>query len=247
MNIWAIADLHLCLSNTDKTMEVFGDNWKDYIQRIKKNWEEKVLPTDLVLIAGDISWAKNFQGSLVDFEFIEKLPGKKVIIKGNHDYWWPSLKKMQENLPPSIHVIQNNSFNIDEVSIAGARLWDTDEYNFNEITVFKENPFKNESRELDIQENERIFKRDIERLKLSLYSLNEKAKVKIVMTHYPPIGLNMKDSICSKLFEEFNIDIVIFGHLHNLNTHKKLFSEKNGIKYFLTSSDYLNFSPIKIL
>ena len=159
MNIWAIADLHLCLSNTDKTMEVFGDNWKDYIQRIKTNWEAKVLPTDLVLIAGDISWAKNFQDSLVDFDFIEKLPGKKVIIKGNHDYWWPSLKKMHENLPPSIHVIQNNSFNIDEVSIAGARLWDTDEYNFNEITVFKENPFKNESRELDIQENERIFKR----------------------------------------------------------------------------------------
>ncbi len=249
MQIFAISDLHLSLSSPEKTMEDFGDIWKNYQTKIKNNWEKTVSGNDLVLISGDISWAIKLKDALIDLEWLHSLPGKKVILRGNHDYWWPSVSKLKEALPPSISFIQNNSLSFEDVSIAGTRLWDTKEYNFNDYINFVYNPKQKKDIQEEIQKDlsEKIFLRELERLKLSLETMDKKAKTKIVMTHYPPISADLKDSQVSKLLEKYNIDICIFGHLHNLKREKKMFGEKNNINYILASADYIDFTPIKIL
>jgi predicted phosphohydrolase len=248
MKIFAIADLHLSLSIPEKTMEIFSENWKDYHNKIETNWKNIVTKNDLVLIPGDLCWAIKLKDALIDLEWIHNLPGKKIIIKGNHDYWWPSFTKLKNALPPSIEFLQNNAISFNDITIAGARLWDTQEFNFDEYIDFLPNPKKNKDLEKNIQLDlsEKIFSRELERLKLSLDQMNKNAKIKIVMTHYPPISADLKDSKASKLLEKYYIDICIFGHLHNVKKNKKMFGEKNNIKYILTSADYIDFKPIQI-
>lgn len=243
--IFAIADLHLSFSCPEKDMAFFGETWEGYTDKIEKNWIEKISPEDLVLIAGDISWAMKDEVR-IDLAWIDKLPGKKLLLKGNHDYWWGSLSKVHSYLPPSISVIQNNTFDFHNVSIGGSRLWDTEEYNFSSFIEFKENP---KAKEKLIQQDleEKIFQRELSRLDLSLSKLNPNAKYRIAMTHYPPISAELEDSKASKLLEKHNIDVCVFGHLHNLQQKASLFGEKNGIQYLLTSCDYLNFNPIEII
>lgn len=243
--IFAIADLHLSFSCPEKDMAFFGKTWEHYTDKIKENWRKKISEEDLVLIAGDISWAMKDEVTL-DLAWIDALPGKKLLLKGNHDYWWSSLKKVYSLLPPSISVIQNNSFDFHDVTIGGSRLWDTSEYNFSSFIEFKENPKQKEKLiQQDLQE--KIFLRELSRLDTSLSTLNPKAKYRIAMTHYPPISADLKDSAASKLLEKHNIDICIFGHLHNVQKKAPLFGEKNDIQYLLTSCDYLNFDPIEIV
>ncbi len=248
MNVWAIADLHLSFGVPEKTMEAFGEVWKNYASRLSENWNALIHKDDLVLIAGDISWALKFHDALIDLKWIAELPGTKILLKGNHDYWWGSLKKMQSLLPPTLHLLQNNSFSFHGITIGGARLWDTSEYSFKEFVEYVKNPKENE-KEQKIQEDlsEGIFQRELIRLKISLQTLDPKAHTRIAMTHYPPIGADLKDSMASAILEEHKIRYTVFGHLHNLKRDKPLFGEKNGIKYILTAADYLNFTPIRIL
>jgi len=187
---------------------------------------------------------KDFEEALPDFLFLDALPGTKVIIKGNHDYWWTSTSKLKQFLPPSFHFIHNNVFNWKDVSIAGARLWDSDEYNFSEYIRYRENP--KASKTAKPLDNEKIFLRELHRLKLSLEQIDKNAKLKIALCHYPPISATLQDSVTSKLLEKYHIDICVFGHLHHVNKSMQLFGEKNNIKYILASADYLDFMPIKI-
>lgn len=250
MNIWALADLHLCLSVPNKNMEVFGHPWQNYMNRIEKNWESFVNPNDLVLLPGDICWAHKLQDALIDLTWIDRLPGTKVMLKGNHDYWWPSNKQLQENLPPSMHFINNNVFNWGNVSIGGSRLWDTSEYNFDAIVETVDNPLirKKTQEELIKEKNQssKIFDRELIRLKLSLEQLDQSAHLRIAMTHYPPISHDLRDSLASKLLEEYHVNICIFGHLHNVKKDCPIFGEKNQIFYALTSADYLEFNPLRL-
>lgn len=245
MNIWALADLHLALGAPQKTMEVFGPQWADYTGKIERGWRAVVQPGDLVLIAGDISWAMSTEQAQVDLKWIHELPGTKVLIKGNHDYWWSSLSKVQQILPPSIHVIQNNIFSYQGIFIAGARLWDTQEYGFNACIDYKPNPLASTSKEEE-PDPEKIFKRELERLELSLKDLPKDAPVRIAMTHYPPIGLDLQSSRASTLLEKYNVSLCIFGHLHNVKKENPLFGAARGVTYHLTSADYLDFQPLKI-
>jgi len=248
MNIWAISDLHLSLGDASKSMEVFGDSWKDYVRRIEQEWKNHIQPEDLVLVPGDISWAKNLDGALIDLNWIDSLPGTKVIIKGNHDYWWDSSSKMQKVMPPSIKFIQNDVFNWNGVSIGGSRLWDTEEYNFNKYIEFVENPRENKKENTkNTEEQEKIYTRELERLKLSLNKLDPKAKVRIALTHYPPVGADLSPSKASAILENYKIDICVFGHLHSVKRGVPLFGEKNGVKYIFASCDYLKFVPLRVL
>lgn len=251
MNVFAIADLHLAFSVPSKTMEVFGEGWHKYSERLKENWEREVSPNDLVLIPGDISWAKNLDEAIIDLNWIEALPGTKLLLKGNHDYWWGSLSKMKAMSLSSIHFLQNNAFNWNDISIAGTRLWDTPEYNYSELSHFVENPVKKGGEEIkDEEELEResfkIFERELLRLELSLKELNKEAKVKIAMTHYPPISPSLTPSRTSYLLEKYGVDISVFGHIHNVKEPKNLLGEARGVKYYLTAADYLKFKPLKI-
>ena len=253
MRIWAIGDLHLSFGVPDKNMDVFGPNWSDHAEVIASHWKDLIHPDDLILIPGDISWAMKLEDALPDLLWIDSLPGTKVMIKGNHDYWWGSLKKLATVLPPSIHLIQNNAFHWKDVAIGGSRLWDTPEYSFAEFIEFQEPILKKtttpaNSREEIVQEdlNSRIFDRELERLNRSLKAMNPDAALKIAMTHYPPISASMEPSRTAQILEKNQIQICVFGHLHNVKANRALFGTKNGIRYELTSCDYLHFQPILI-
>jgi uncharacterized protein len=245
MHVWAIADLHLAFSVPEKSMEVFGEIWKNYPEKIADHWNAKITSKDLVLLPGDISWAMTLEEAKKDLLWIDKLPGTKVMIKGNHDYWWnKSFAKVQAALPPSIHIIQNNSQTFGEISIAGSRLWDSPSYHFD--ALFPDLPPRDKDEtQLDLQK--KIYERELLRLEMSLKTLPEKKGVRLGMTHYPPIGLGLNPSPASDLFEAYQVDHVVFGHLHNIKEIKPLFGKKNGVTYTLTSCDYLNFDPVQIV
>lgn len=249
MRIWAIGDLHLSFGVANKSMDVYGPNWQAHAEKIASNWKSTIMPEDLVLIPGDISWAMRLEDALPDLKWIDALPGTKVMIKGNHDYWWGSLSKLATVLPPSIHLIQNNVFNWKGATIGGARLWDTPEYSFGQFVEFRENPrAKNKDTEELVQEEfaQKLFEKELERLKMSLGKLDPNAQLRIAMTHYPPIGADLIPSRAGQILEQHGVQACIFGHLHNLKTAQPLFGEARGVRYVLAACDYIRFQPIAI-
>lgn len=230
-------------------MEVFGPEWKNYTDKIQQFWKEVVSDHDLVLVPGDISWALKLDDAMTDLQWIDHLPGKKVILRGNHDLWWPSASKLRTALPPSIDFIHNNALDCKDVTIGGARLWDTDEYEFSQYIHFRENP--RARKEIDFEkkklEDQKIFARELNRLRMSLEQLNSAAKIRIALTHYPPIGADLKKSLVSEILEEFKIDICVFGHLHSIKKGSLPFGEKRGVRYVFASCDYLDFKPLQIV
>ncbi|HSX04497.1 MAG TPA: metallophosphoesterase [Rhabdochlamydiaceae bacterium] len=248
MTIWALSDPHLSFGAPGKSMEAFG--WKNYQERIKSAWEKEVSPDDLVLLPGDISWAMKLQDALIDLMWIDALPGTKLLLKGNHDYWWPTSQKLSSALPPSIKFVYNNAFKWKDVAIGGSRLWDTDEYHFDAFVEYAFNPMATKEPidvEKSMEEDRKIFDRELERLKLSLSQMDPKAKFRIAMTHYPPIGADLRPSRASKILEDAGIEICVFGHLHNVRKGELPFGEARGVRYIFASCDYIDFNPVKIL
>lgn len=247
MTVWAIADLHLSFGVPDKGMEAFGEQWVHWTEKVAVAWRELVADDDLVLIAGDISWAKHLEDALVDLEWIASLPGTKVMIRGNHDYWWSAISKVRAQLPESLHVIQHNAFQWKGISIGGARLWDCPDFGFKRYIDFVENPKAKELHEVDEEQVVKVYQRELGRLEMSLKCLDQKAEKRIVMTHYPPLSGELERSAVSDMLEKYGVDQCVFGHLHNVRAGVLPFGEKGGVKYTLTSCDYLNFVPIQIL
>ncbi|QQK07707.1 metallophosphoesterase [Miniphocaeibacter halophilus] len=218
--IYSISDLHLDYTG-NKTMELFGENWDNYENRIFQNWKEVVKDNDIVLIAGDISWAMTINEAYNDLIRIENLPGKKVLIKGNHDYWWSSLKKINDLNLNNMFFLQNNSYDFNGISIVGTRGWedcneDSDEFN--------------------------VFKRELLRLEMSIKTAKTCNK-KIAMLHYPPFDKKGIPNDFHSILKKYNIEICIYGHLHGPGLSNIIEGTVDGIKYFCTSSDYLNFIP----
>ena len=246
--VWAIADLHLSISTPEKDMSVFGPRWENCIARTKNNWIQTVAPEDLVLIPGDISWAHNLDQALIDLQWIDTLPGTKVMIKGNHDYWWQTISKLRKLAPPSIHFIQNDTFDFMSISIAGTKLYDTNEFNYSEWVIFKQTEGISIQYKPDNPEHiEKIYQRELLRLEQSLQKLNPKAQTRIVMTHYPPIGPNLSKSLAKDLLDEYNINHVCYGHIHSMKDHHP-FSHRyiDGTHYHFVAADDLHFFPRKI-
>ena len=230
MKIYAISDLHLSF-NCDKPMDIFGGNWEGYIDKIKENWISKVTDEDIVLIAGDISWAMKLEEVGKDLEWIDSLPGTKIIIKGNHEYWWKSISSVRLILPESIKAIQNDAIKIGNNIFCGSRGWVVPE----------------KGRELE-EEDLKIYKREVERMKLTLMSaktLRQEGDKVFLMIHFPPYNLEKEDSEFTKLFDEYGVDYVIFGHLHGY-VKCDLITFKNSIKYFFTSCDHIGNDPVLI-
>lgn len=228
MSIYAISDLHLSY-NTDKPMDIFG--WKNYENKIKENWNSKVKESDLVILGGDFSWSMDLKDTYKDFEFIHKLPGKKILIKGNHDYWWGTLTKMKKYINEigfnDINFLYNNSYEFEGKIICGTRGW-----NFTDLQ----------------EDDEKKYNREIQRLKLSLEDAVKKYgtdKEIIVCLHYPPLKTNeISDFV--RVMEEYNVTKCIYGHLHG--PAHKFIVEKNidNIQYIMTSCDYTNFDLVKL-
>lgn len=232
MKIFAISDLHLCLSGA-KPMDIFGTAWENYLDIIKQDWNEKVSEEDYVLMAGDMSWALKLEEATRDLEYLNSLNGHKIIIRGNHDYWWKSISALRNELPKSIYPLQNDAIKIGNYIIAGTRGW----------TV----PEKNKPQ---TQEDEKLYKREIIRLELSLQFANKlktsEDDIIIGMIHYPPFNSKFEDSEFTRLFEMYSVKKVVYGHLHGDFGRTFLTSCKNGVEYFLTSCDKLNNRLVRI-
>lgn len=246
-SVWAIADLHLSFGTPNKKMDVFGPRWFDHAQRVKENWERLVHPDDLVLIAGDISWGMTPEQAQPDLDWIHSLPGTKAMVKGNHDYWWTSLKKLEKHLPPSIHLIQNNSYVWNDIAIAGTRLWDDIDFSFNDYIEFVDTGAVKTAPEAPLDEDTaKIYHREVMRLENSLKSIPRHCAKRIVMTHYPPVGPTLQPSPASKLLEKYNINACVFGHIHSLKQDIPLFGTLNNVRYIFTACDYLNCTPVLV-
>lgn len=222
MSLFAIADTHLSLG-TNKPMDSFP-GWNDYVERLGNNWNSIVKEEDTVVIAGDISWAMNFDELYEDFSFLNDLNGKKIIVKGNHDYWWNTLSKMNkfiaENNLDSINILQNNSYDVDGISVCGSRGW-----------MF-------ESSE---EHDEKILSREVGRIKMSLDSaVNEN---RILFLHYPPITTNSSCNEILDTLKEYGIKKCFYGHLHGMATKYAFEGEYDGIDFKLISADRLSFVP----
>ena len=246
MKIYALSDPHLAFSTPEKEMEKFGEVWNDHPTKIKQFWSRSISDNDVVLISGDISWAKKFKSALADLLWLDALPGKKVILKGNHDIWWPKPNVIDKRLLKSIHIIRNNCVQIGKVVFFGTRLWDTVEYSCDEIVKWdphkgKINRKKN-SEELIRQE--KIYNRELQRLELSIQSIPvDPTLLKIGVSHFPPLSHELKPTRASQLFSQAGARHVVFGHLHSLKTGGPYFGFLDGIQYHLTSGDYLKFIP----
>lgn len=229
MSIFTIGDLHLSFG-TDKPMDIFG--WGNHSETIKKNWIENVKSQDTVIIPGDFSWAMQLEETYQDFAFLEGLPGKKIISKGNHDYWWNTMSKMTkylaENHFETIEFLQNNSYLAEDKIIVGTRGWMTNNWNS--------------------EENYKILKRENERLKLSIQDGFKKfgeEKEIICFLHYPPF---FRENVPSEInfietLTQYGIRKCYYGHLHGEAQKDAFIGKKDGIDFELVSSDYLEFKP----
>lgn len=230
MRIFAISDLHLSTA-CDKPMDIFGGNWLGYTEKLKSNWKKIVSDDDLVLVAGDISWAMKLEEASSDLVWIDELPGKKIIIKGNHEYWWKSISSVRAALPNSISAIQNDAIKFDGFVVCGTRGWDIPD---------KANNFS--------EEDMKIFKREVERLTLSLKvasNIKSEGDKIICMMHFPPYLMQESETEFTKLLTQYGVSDVVFGHVHGKTNypHEKII---NGVKYHFTSCDQINMTPVLI-
>ena len=228
MALYAISDLHLAFT-TDKPMDIFGDKWLKHDEKIKQNWISKITEEDTVLIAGDISWSMKSSDSKVDLDWINALPGKKIISKGNHDFWWSGISKLN-NMYDNTKFLQNNFYAYEDYAICGSRGWIL------------------EGSDRFTEKDKKIFNREIIRLRLSLDKAKEAGYNKfIVMIHYPPMNEKREASAFTEIFKEYGVEKVIYGHLHGPALATAFNGEHEEIEYIITSCDYLNFDPIRIL
>ncbi|NLB42167.1 MAG: hypothetical protein GX815_07875 [Clostridiales bacterium] len=236
-SVFAIGDLHLA-GAVDKPMDIFGKQWEGHWERIKKDWEERVSSDDIVLIPGDISWAMKLSDAKIDLDNIAKLPGKKILVKGNHDYWWSSVSKVRSVLPSSMRVLQNDSVTVSGFAFCGTRGWINPE--MKDFT----------------QQDAKVYNREVQRLKLSLDSVAllqqtekdmEESNALIVMIHYPPFDDKGQPTEIVNMLTQYRPDHVVYGHLHGEGSRIAFEGEYEGVEYHLVSCDYLNFQLKQIV
>lgn len=227
MALYAIGDLHFSPNNS-KPMDIFG--WGDHRTKIIQDWNERVRDEDVVILAGDISWALKFDEAKENLDEINALAGKKIILKGNHDYWWQSVTKMKKQYP-DIFFLHNNCYCDEQFAIFGTRGW----------VVPQSAEFTEDDR--------RIFDREILRLQNSFAALpDDEERIRIVAMHYPPVNEKNQASQVTELIAQNNISHMVYGHLHGEDSFKNLYlGEHDGTTYHLVSADYLDFKLKKIL
>jgi hypothetical protein len=231
MSLYIIGDLHLSFGE-DKPMSIFGENWEGHTEKLREDWIKKVKPEDTVILAGDFSWATYLKNAYKDFEFINNLPGKKILLKGNHDYWWTTIKSMkkylEENEFNNIDFLHNNSFLIENKIIVGTRGWSL----------------------LDSEDSNKMIKREAGRLELSIKDAIQKYGEKeeiICIMHYPPLSKtkmtneNSYDSEFLEIMKKYNIKKCYYGHLHGKSHKDAVEGKVDNIEFKLISGDYLDF------
>ena len=213
-------------------MDIFGAVWDNYLETIEESWKQ-VGEGDLVLLAGDFSWAMRIEDAVSDLKYISNFSGKKIILRGNHDYWWKSISAVRAILPHNCYAVQNDAIKFGDTVICGSRLWTTPEPN-----------------KTQTDEDKKIYDREYIRLKMSLDAaakLRGEGEKLIVMTHYPPFNSRFNRSIFTDLITQYSPDAVVYGHLHGSGCRCERIIDIDGIKYYLTSCDLIENKLIKII
>lgn len=228
MALYAIGDLHLALGK-DKPMDIFGENWTNHAEKLRNGFE-KLSDDDICVICGDLSWGMNLQDAREDFLFIESLPGRKIILKGNHDYWWSTASKAKaffdENNIKTIDILHNNCFEYSEYAICGTRGWFFEEEN-------------------GAEHDRKIMLREIMRLEASLKAAGDRKK--LVFLHYPPIYLKYECPEILELLKRHGVRLCCYGHIHGKGCRAAFNSWRDGTEFRLVSADHVNFCPVKLL
>ena len=234
MSIYVIADLHLSF-NQHKPMDIFGENWAEHEEKIRNDWIKKVKEEDLVILPGDFSWETYLENTKLDFEYLNKLPGKKLLLKGNHDYWWTTItsmrKYLKENEFTNIDFIYNNSYEFENKIICGTRGWSI----------------------ADEEMDKKLINRELIRLELSIKDGIAKYgedKEIVIFMHYPPITkariITNQEAEFFKMMKKYNVKRCYYGHLHGSSIADAIEGKVEGIEFKLVSADGLDFKLLKI-
>jgi len=231
MAVFAISDLHLSSANP-KPMEIFGAEWKDHHKRIARNWDSEVAAEDVVLIAGDTSWAMRLAEAMPDLDWVAARPGRKFLVRGNHDYWWrrEATNRIQRMLGASITLLQGTSAVVDSLGIAGTRGWRLEDYGL-------EGP---------AQGDVKVYERELRYLRRALESLPADVGIRIAVLHYPPFDLSLQPNDFRRVLEEFSVDVLVYGHVHK-GTGSYLEGDVGGIRYCLAAVDHTRFRPVQVI
>ncbi len=229
MSLFVLGDTHLSFGVPDKPMDIFN-GWENYQTLLEENWRRKVTAEDTVVLAGDISWGMNLEEAKADFAFLHALPGKKIILKGNHDYWWNSMKKMTAFFADhgfdSLQILHNNCYAYEGFGICGTRGW---------VNM------------PDEPSDTKVLAREQQRLKVSLEAAVKQGLKPIVFLHYPPIYWSNCNEPMLELLKEFSVEHCYYGHLHGKSHSRATRGVEDGVHYHLISGDYLHFSPEKVV
>jgi len=228
--IFALADLHLS-TDGEKPMDIFGELWRDHAGRMAVAWDAAVAPEDTVLLPGDISWALKLREAAPDLAWIGARPGRKLLLRGNHDSWWTSLAKVREALPAGCRPLQNNSFLEQGWVVVGARGW-----------LSPDDPMATAA-------DARVFNREIDRLKLSIAHADRehgRRPPRLAMLHYPPWIEGREPTAMVPLLERGGVRVCVYGHLHGDDHRLAVRGERNGIRYQFVAADAVGFAPVEV-
>lgn len=229
-------------------MDIFGHNWKAHPEKIARAWRERVAPEDWVLCPGDISWAMNLDEAAPDLAYLESLPGQKLLLRGNHDYWWKrkAIGQVRRALPPSVRVLQGDAFAPNQdVVIIGARGW-----RFPGESSVGDEAHPAVKAPAEEQDDTKIFSREVEYLRSSLEAARKiglQGRFVLAMTHYPPFPMTGEDAEPSRLLREAGARLCIYGHLHGADTKRAFQGTRNGVSFRLVSADAVDFQPVRLL
>ena len=230
MRLFAIGDLHLP-GGQEKPMDVFGEHWEGHFERISRDWQSRVTDEDVVLIPGDTSWAMQLADAVPDLQMIGALPGRKLLIKGNHDYWWGGIGQVRRALPEGMMAIQHDTVDLGDVVVTGTRGW---------AWPTEDTPLS--------PEDEKVFNRELIRLELALASAVKIAGERpiLLMLHYPPLYQADRDTPFTRVIEKYPVHTVVYGHLHGAGLRAGFTGEWNGVRYLLASCDSLDFTLAEV-
>lgn len=222
MKIFAIGDLHL-QGGDDKPMEVFGPQWAGHFERISQDWRARVEADDLVLIPGDISWAMQLDAALPDLHAIGELPGRKVLLRGNHDYWWSGISRLRDALPDAMYALQNDALSFSGVTLCGTRGWTL-------------------PGPQSLPDDVKIYERELMRLEMSLDRAKKIGGRLVAMTHFPPVLEDGTPTRFSAILSAYGVSDTVYGHLHGAANRNAFCGTLDGTRYHCVSCDRLDFS-----
>ena len=255
MAIYAISDLHLSHA-APKPMDIFGPAWENHTEKIRSRWEETVTKADTVLMPGDLSWGMRLSQARPDLDFVASLPGKKILTRGNHDYWWQrqATNRMQRSIDRSLIFLQGTSTVVGDAGITGTRGWRVDwelderrgDGETGRLGEYQPSTINHQPLTINHPENDRILKRELAYLEKGLQSIPGTVDTRIAMLHYPPFDEKLQPNEFTRILHEYSVDIVVYGHIH-LGLGSWLEGDVDGIMYHLVSADIVDFTPRLIL